>query len=155
MYNKVFEINFAKLAVLLLPLALRKTLMIALNKAMVQPITSLHYQFMQKRTKDNYQLAHNSQVCYLQAALNDSFDVEARRIIITDGNKFKRSYIYTRAENKTKWLGTFSLYARADYADTGIDFIVEVPTETYNKHGMEALINKYRLASKRYQIIQT
>ncbi len=152
--SKVFDIDIKKLTVLLLPIALRKSRIVALLRSMVMPLVSLHYLFMVKRTADLYKLEHNSQVCYLRAALNDHFDNNARRIRIIDGNQYKRNYIYTRGEEKPVYLGTTFLYDRADYADTGVDFIVEVPTEAYRQYEMQALIDFYRLASKRYKIIQ-
>ena len=87
------------------------------------------------------------------SALNDKFDVSLRRIKITDGNRFQRQYIYTRGEQKPKFLGTIYLYERADYGDTGVDFIVLVPRGLlYNEFEMKYLIDFYKLASKRYKI---
>jgi len=154
MTDNVFNIDIKKLAMLLLPIKLRQARLFALLRAMVTPVSSLHYKFTVKRDANIYKLKHNSQVCYLRAALNDSFDVEKRRIKIFDGNQYARNYIYTRGEEKPKHLGTMYLYDRADYSDTGVDFIVEVPAETYRKYEMEALIDFYRLASKRYKIVQ-
>ena len=152
--SKVFDIDIKKLTVLLLPMALRKPRIVALLRAMAMPLVSLHYRFAAKRTADLYKLNHNSQVCHLRAALNDSFDVEARRIRIIDGNRYNRNYIYTRGEEKPVYLGAIYLHDRADYSDTGVDFIVEAPRETYKQYEMQALIDFYRLASKRYKIIQ-
>ncbi len=151
---RVFEIDVKKLVVLMLPINLRRPRLKSFLWAMVAPLISLHYRFIQKRTSDLYKLNHNSQVCYLRAALNDIFDVQARRIEILDGNQYLRSYIYTRGEEKPVFLGTIYLRARADYSDTGVDFIVQVPGETYKKYEMQALIDFYRLASKRYKIVQ-
>lgn len=152
--NKIFNIDLNKLAILLLPLALRKAMVVALTRAFVAPLISLYYTFIQKRSKDLYSLTHNGQVCKLRAALNDNFDVEDRRIKIVDANSFKRTYLYTRGEEKPTWLGTTYIYERSDYGDTGVDFIVKVPRSTYDQHRMEALIDYYRLASKRYKIVQ-
>lgn len=152
--SKVFDIDLKKLTVLLLPMALRKSRTVALLRSMVMPMAALHYRFTVKRTADLYKLGHNSQVCYLRAALNDSFDVDQRRIRILDGNQYQRNYIYTRGEEKPVALGTIYLHDRADYADTGVDFLVEVPSETYRQYEMKALIDFYRLAAKRYKIVQ-
>lgn len=152
---KVFDIDIKKMNILLLPTFLRKRKTVAWLQALAEPPVTLHYTFIQKRNADLYKLAHNGQVCYLRKALNDTFDVEKRRIKIIDGNKYSRAYIYTRAEQKPNFLGKIYLRERGDYADTGVDFIVEVPSETYQEHEMKALINFYRLAAKRYKIIQT
>ena len=50
-------------------------------------------------------------------------------------------------------MGIIYLYERADYGDTGVDFIVLVPRGLqYNEFEMKYLIDFYKLASKRYKI---
>ena len=149
-----WNINFNRLAVLLLPTFLRSDTMKAWVYFQLEMIADIHYQWKQFRSANIYKLSHNSQKCYLRAALNDRFDNELRRIRIDDGNAFKRKYIYTDAEEKPKFLGTMFLYDDSDYEDTGVDFIVVVPAGLlYNSYEMKALIDFYRLASKRYKII--
>lgn len=152
--SKVYDIDIKKLSALLLPTFLRKARIAAWLHALVAPLASLHYSFVQKRNADLYNLAHNGQVCYLRAALNDAFDAELRRIRILDGNSYKRQYIYTRGEEQSRYLGVMYLHERADYGDTGADFIVEVPEQTYRENEMKSLIDFYRLASKRYKIVK-
>ncbi|GIZ15276.1 hypothetical protein [Capnocytophaga catalasegens] len=161
------NIDFEKLVGLLLPTFLRKRKMLAWLRMWVAPLKSLHYDFFQKRNAlngDLYRLAHNGQVCYLRKMLNDNFDPEKRRIRILDGNKFRRKYIYTRGENKPIYLGKMYLRGRSDYADTGVDFIVEIPKEVSELHrteqngaerfyAIEAYVDFYRLAGKRYKIV--
>lgn len=150
-----FSVNWNRLTILLTPTFLRSDLMKAWLSLLVSPIEDIHYQWLQFRKANIYNLAHNSQKCYLRGALNDRFDNELRRIRIDDGNAFKRQYIYTDAEQKTKFLGTMFLYDDSDYADTGVDFIVVVPSDLqYNNYEMKALVDFYRLASKRYKIIK-
>ncbi|MFW2137094.1 hypothetical protein ACK2M7_12585 [Chryseobacterium sp. TY4] len=120
---------------------------------LLSPVGDVYTWWMQFRGQNIYNLAHNSQKCYLRGALNDRFDNELRRIRIDDGNGFKRKYIYTDAEKKPKFIGTIYLYDDSDYEDTGVDFIVVVPAGLiYNTYEMKALIDFYRLASKRYKI---
>ncbi|WPC13622.1 hypothetical protein LEQ04_08415 [Riemerella anatipestifer] len=105
------------------------------------------------RNENLYNLQHNGQVCYLRKVLNDRFDVSQRRILIVDGNRYRRPYIYTDGEQKSKYLGIMYLRDDADYADTGVDFIVLVPAGlSYNNYEMQALVDFYKLASKRYKI---
>lgn len=149
-----FNVNWKRLGVLLTPTFLRSQLMTSWLSLMTSEISDIHYQWLQFRKQNIYNLAHNSQKCYLRGALNDRFDKELRRIRIDDGNAFKRQYIYTDAEQKTRFLGTMFLYDDSDYADTGVDFIVFVPIDLqYNIYEMNALIDFFRLASKRYKII--
>ena len=148
-----YNVKHKTLAVLHLPTFLRSASMVAWVQCLSAPMDDLQYSFVQNRSSNTYIMQHNGQVCYLRAALNDRFDNELRRIKIVDGNRYKRQYIYTRGENKPKYLGTMYLYERSDYSDTGVDFIVLVPkTLMYNDYEMRALIDLYRLASKRYKI---
>lgn len=149
-----FAINWSRLSILLTPTFLRESIMDAWVKLLVSGVGDVHYAWLQFRTANIYNLAHNSQKCYLRGALNDRFDNQLRRIRIDDGNAFKRKYIYTDAEEKPKFLGTMFLYDDSDYADTGVDFIVVVPAGLmYSIYEMKALIDFYRLASKRYKIV--
>ena len=148
-----FNVNWKKLAVLLTPTFLRGEKMTAWLELIIEGVNQVHYQWLKLRKNNIYSLAHNSQVCYLRGALNDRFDNEQRRILIVDGNKYEREYIYTRGEQKPYFLGTLFIYSREDYADTGVDFIVRVPSDLiYNEVEMQALIKFYKLASKRLKI---
>lgn len=158
-----FDINYKKLAILLLPVKLRKIKTVALVQSLTEGIATLHYKFMRKREDDLYRIAHNGQVCYLRKALNNKFDIQLRRIKIVDASKYKQQYIYTDAEQKPRFLGTMYLRQDSDFADTGVDFIVLLPFELWNRYKIEvagnykfyeieSLVDFYRLASKRYRI---
>ncbi|QDP85186.1 hypothetical protein FNJ88_06265 [Chryseobacterium sp. SNU WT5] len=149
-----FSINWKIFALSLLPPYLRSMTVQSWILLLVSAVETLHYEWLQYRAGNIYKLAHNSQKCYLRGALNDRFDRELRRIRIDDGNAFKRKYIYTDGEEKPKYLGTIFLYDDSDYSDTGVDFIVIVPGDlVYSVYEMRALIDFYRLASKRYKIV--
>lgn len=150
-----FFVNWSRLGLILLPTFLRGEMMRAWIELILSPIEDIHYNWMQYRKDNLYKLAHNSQKCYLRGALNDRFDPGLRRIKITRGNAYQRKYIYTDAEAKPKYLGTIFLYDDADYADTGVDFIVVVPIDLiFSIYEMKALVDFYKLASKRYKIIR-
>lgn len=149
-----FNVNWKKLAILLTPTFLRSELMKAWLELMMEGINEVHYNWLTFRKSNIYILAHNSQVCYLRGALNDRFDNELRRIVLIDGNKYQRKYIYTDEEQKPKFLGTIFIYGDEDYQDTGVDFIVQVPTDiVFNINEMKGLIDFFKLASKRYKIV--
>ena len=144
----MYNLNIDKLLVMLTPTFLRKPKLVAWLRTLATPLHKLLYEFQQARQADLYNLAHNSQVCYLRKALNDEFDDEQRRIRIEDGKQKQRLYIYPRSANKP-------LYQRGDYIDGGVDFIVVLPKDlTYDKYKLEALVNFYKLAGKRWQISQ-
>jgi len=148
-----YKIDYNRLAVMLLPTFLRRDRMTAWLRSLLTPVSSLYDDWFAFRLRNIYQLAHNGQVVYLRAALNDSFDPSDRRIQIIDGNKFKRKFIYTNPEQKPRFLGMIFINRSADFADTGVDFIVAVPNDLmFNQVDMDALINFYKIASKRYKI---
>lgn len=149
-----FNVNWKKLAILLTPTFLRSELMKAWIELLMEGINDIHYQWLQFRKSNIYILAHNSQICYLRGALNDRFDNEQRRITLISGNKYKRKYIYTDNEQKPKFLGTIYIHGDEDYEDTGVDFIVQVPTGlVFSLIEMKSLLDFYKLASKRYKIV--
>ncbi|MFV0231792.1 hypothetical protein OBK30_01855 [Empedobacter falsenii] len=152
----LYKINFNKLVVQLMPTFLRQPRMIAFISLFSAELRDLHNAWLIKKSQDETWLQHNSQVCYLRKILNDEFDDLERRIKITDGQLYDRQYVYTLGEKKPKYLGKIFIRQNTDYADTGIDFFVIVPVEInieQNKYKLEAWVNRYRLASKRYKII--
>ncbi|WP_163444995.1 hypothetical protein [Flavobacterium columnare] len=149
-----FEVDFKKLTVFLLPIALRKRKTIALLHCLIKPIDDVYYQWKQKRQSDWYRLNHNGQRCKLRKVLNDELDNQQRRIRIDDGSSFKRKYIATKAESKPIYLGKAFINSRSEFENTGVDFVVYVPTEIVGKsiQKLKFLINYYKLAGKRYRI---
>ena len=149
----MYNLNIDKLLVLLTPTFLRKAKLIAWLRTLAMPLNKLLDDFKVHRERDLYNLAHNSQVCYLRKALNDEFDDEQRRIRIEDGRQKQRLYIYPRSANKPLYLGKVFLYHRGDYNDGGVDFIVVLPQGLeYDRYKLEALVNFYKLAGKRWTI---
>jgi hypothetical protein len=148
------KIDYDKLGLLLLPTFLRKPKMIAFVITVFSPIKSLHYKWLQKRDFDWYRLTHTDQVCKLRKVLNDNLDPSLRRIYLGVGTAFPRQYIYTESENKPKYLGNFFIKSQNEYENTGVDFIVFVPTEIINAsiYQLKYLLNYYKLAGKRYNI---
>lgn len=148
-----YKINYNLLVQLLIPTFLRKPRIIAFLQAAIAPLTSLHQQFNQARIDDHYKLDHNWQKCYLQKVLNDMFDVDERKIRIIEGDKYERNYIYTNAEQMSKYLGTLFLRRSEDYSDNGFDFTVDMNNVTANLYDVEALVNYYKLEGVRFNII--
>lgn len=148
-----YNLDINKLTALLTPTFLRKEKFLARLRALHFPLIKVIDDFNFHRNENLYNLTHNGQVCHLRKVLNDRFDVSARRIKITDGNRYKREYIYTLGEQKPRYLGKMYLRQNTDYSDTGVDFIVLIPRGLiYNEYEMKALIEFYKLASKRYKI---
>lgn len=149
-----YNIDYNKLVILLLPTFLRKPKIVGYLQSLIAPIITIHDDWKQKRLDDWYKLEHTGQVCKLRKVLNDALDPADRRIYIDEGNAFPRKYIYTGAENKPVFLGKMFIYRNAEYLNTGADFVVFAPQEIIDAatNELNALINFYKLASKRYQI---
>lgn len=149
-----YNVDYNKLGIEFIPNMMRKPQTLALVKALVSPLSKLHYTWLQFRNDNLYKVAHNGQVCKFRKALNDRFDQTERRIYIGDGQRYEREYLYTIGENRPRYFGVMYLHKKEDYADTGIDFIVYVPTSIISSQYFElvALIEFYKLGGKRYKI---
>ena len=151
--SAMYNFNIDKLLVLLTPTFLRKPKLVAWLRTLTMPLNKLLDDFKGHRERDLYNHTHNSQVCYLRKALNDEFDPQLRRIKIEDGTRNIRRYIYQRNVNRPLYLGRMFLYLRGNYIDGGVDFVVVLPRGLeYDKYKLEALVNFYKLAGKRWTI---
>jgi len=148
------KLKYNVLLIQLLPTFLRKRVMIDFLTVMVSPINKLYNQWYQLRLYNLYKIAHTGQVCYLRKVLNDRFDQSLKRIYIGDGAKYKRDFIYMPVEQKPQYLGKIYLHPASDYDDTGVDFIVYVPSELLDDNNYEliALVNYYKEGVKRFKI---
>ena len=163
----VYDVNINTLTNLLLPVRLRTTKHKAWLAALASPVVYLKEHFDANRTTDLYVLAHNGQVCYLQAALNDVFDAVSRGIYIADGSYIDPDNLYLNDEDKPLFIDLVSeegsssipapdplpLYTSAETYTLGVQFVVMVPTTVaaatgYDVHRLKALVNKYRLVGK-------
>ena len=70
----LFDVNYDSLSYQLLPVRLRKIKSVAWIRSLISPIKWLYNLFGTSRENHLYFLAHNSQVVYLTAALNDRAD---------------------------------------------------------------------------------
>lgn len=160
-----FDIDYDGLVVQLLPVRLRQSVKIAWLKALVSPVKWLYNLFKTNRKSNLYTLAHDGQVCYLEAALNDAFDPFSRGIFITDGPFKDPLFLFLDTETKPVWLGLVSeegtttypdpevLYTDVETYTLGICFIVHVPMLVaagvgYDVIRLKALVDLYRLPGR-------
>lgn len=151
---RIFELNLRRLVILLLPTFLRKARLVAWLQILITPLEQLQYSFNQKRNSDLVTLTHNGQKCYLRKILNDTFDQGLRRIRIEDMTHFNAVYIYTEAENQPVYLEEKYLYTSGEMKVNGVNFSVHIPNGLQAREvEIKALIEAYKIASKRYIII--
>ncbi len=142
----------------LIPTWLRQANLLLLVIASNWALCETYNTFLIYRDSVNYQLAHNGQVCYLQAMLNDFFDAVERRIRVIDFTAYGTTFFWEETD-------ILHLVNMGDdinppvcfFADdVGVDFTVQlpsavvwdVPTLAYVK----AKVNEYKLAGKVYDI---
>lgn len=162
--SEKYRVNVKRLALLTLPTAWRKPLMGAIVYAIVTPIGRLVAELVAWRGEQDYRLRHNGQVCKLRAVLNDEADPGERRITIEDAESTEgetANLIYRREEGRWVMLpersngGAVTVNRRGYGGVSGYDFWVNIPEElraTTDESRLRAIINKYKLASKRYAI---
>lgn len=84
---RLFQIDYRRLVVLLLPTFLRRSRMYAFLTGMVFGVEELHRRFTRSRDANLLRLRRNGQVCYLRALLNDELDAVQRRIRLDDASQ--------------------------------------------------------------------
>lgn len=157
-----YDVNFKRLALLLLPQGLRKPVLAALTYAAVSPLNYLHTKFVLFQRETDYRLTHSGQVCYLRAVLNDQFDPVERRITITEDIRDAAPLmLWHRSEDKAMLLPARetrqALIAnrRGFGGVNAFDFWVNIPVsllEAVDVARLKAIVNTYKLASKRFSI---
>ena len=162
--DRIYNVNMKRLALLALPTWLRRPLAGALIYAGVSPLGRLLQELRSYRSATCYRLRHNGQVCKLRGALNDEFDPGERRIKIEDGwggaECREASTIYKRETGRWAMLprrgaGAASIHREGFSGTSGYDFWVTVPEElrtAETETRLRAVVNMYKLASKRYAI---
>lgn len=157
-----YDVNMKRLSLLLLPTFWRKSVFAATAYAAVSPLQWLHTRFVLWKQDTEYRVQYNGQVCHLQAVLNDMFDPGERRITITD-NAENVGYISLHQRDTDKSVlfpsrgsGRVMILNRRGYGGVnGYDFWVNLPLALYGKIDfaqVTAVVNTYKLASKRFSI---
>ena len=166
--DNVYNINWRKFIIENLEVDLRRVKTVKWLEVLFKPIIWLHIEFLAFRTQALYKVNHNSQICYLQAVLNDSFDNIQRRIIIRNATLREPFWFYEPEENKPVVFyepeDNKPVYFReeSEFIGDGADFLVLVPidlkpTNTQEENAllikMKAQIDYYKLFVKNYIIL--
>ena len=155
------NIDFRRLAFRLLPPSKRLDWIVVWLEVLLWPLQSLNNLFVNYANDLTYFESFTGQVIYLEHILNDLFDPTNRGIYIEDNIPVQPLYLYNHAENqedtfvynKSEGAAPLYLYNQAQI-DADFDFIVIVPPNVIvtDEDYMRAIINRYKLASKRYKI---
>lgn len=156
-----YKVNFNVLAIQLLPTFLRKPALMAFVQVLMKPIIALYDDWIIVRDENIFRLYHTGQVCHLRKSLNAKFDERNQGIEIGTGSMYNTTYVYTEGEGFEKYLnlekdpGTIWLRTEVETADTGLDFIVSVPSAIYQTRleGIEAHVKFYKAGGIRSKVI--
>ena len=157
----LYEVNYKKLA-LLLPVKLRRARMANFLYTCVLPLQRLARTFGTFRDEKDYRLSHNGQACHLRAVLNDQFDIQERRIYIGEVDELPPNTLYLRRLSKFLYAypraaGQPLVANRRGYDRSNLyDFTVVLPAAlqgAVDENRLRAVVNLYKLASKRYLIV--
>lgn len=164
----LYTVDWTALANALLLPSIRKPNIKLLLMAFLQPIMMLHLEFLSYRSGMLYKVRHNSQICSMEAVLNDMFDPNMRRIRIINVSFKEAIYFYEPEERREVYHYEITdnkpVYYREleELAGEGDDFIVCVPpslrplsqvSETAYTTRMSGQIDFYKLYSKNYSIV--
>lgn len=166
--DAIYQINWNRWVQWNLPTFLRKVNMVRWLLVLIAPIVRLHLDFLVFRNKALYQVNHNSQICYLQAVLNDSFDNIQRRIVIRNAVIKEPIWFFEPEEDKPVLFyeeqDDKPVYFREEWEllGDGADFLVLIPLSLKPSNSIaedallieiEAQLDYYKLFVKNYKII--
>lgn len=161
-------IDYKKLAVLLLPTFLRQPVIMSLLRVMMIPLQAMHDRHQRNRDIRLYEIAHTSQSCNIKAALNDEFEIPdyGAGFEIEDVNAIGEwVVVYDEApEFDTEDYAVIAddnspvVYDESLIVTPTVAFNVIVPASVewndYNLARIKSVVNKYRLASRTFNIRQ-
>jgi hypothetical protein len=156
--SNIYDINWDKLLSWLLPNELFKAKLFVLIKALVSPITALHINLLVLRKAKLYELSIDSRIGSIVYYLNKRYDSN-NRIYITNGQIGVEQFIFLDTEAETDYVyddaSSEQMYVFTDneVGVTSAKFIVWLPLVLQPKElEIEAVVNKIKMPSKRFQI---
>lgn len=155
---KLYQIDFKRLVLLLLPTFLRRPRLFAFLCALTFGVAELHVRFLKLRDSDLLRIRRNGQVCYLRGLLNDELDPVNRQIKIRDAAD-EGDWVYAMDESEAYQLlidgtGTMVYDETLIIANTAFIYIL-VPwkkEEENLNNRLRSYLKEYKLLSKKYMI---
>lgn len=153
-------INFKKWVANMLVIELRTTSVFSFVYAFIGGIIHLYNKQLDFDKDVSYKLQHTSQVWAIEKVLNDALDPFERRIYLS--NIASNEIVPLQRDTDLEPLilqddGTLAtpLYPDSGYEGSDYDFVVKAPLSLSDNelYKLKALVNYYKLAGKRYDII--
>ena len=113
--------------------------------------------FIDLHKKIDDDLSITPQVCFLEKMLNDKYDKEQRRIRIEDPEVIEGRFFFPHTDTPDKkfYFGKKAYFVKdTRYNNTDLRFIVVLPVSIEATDEMRALIDRYKLASVSYWIVE-
>lgn len=156
-----YNVDFIKLARLLLPPMLRTKKLFALLCVLISPLLYVYSLFTDYRKRVTKRLNMSGQVLYLEKVLNDEFYLSKQEIYIT-GVKHPVLYLYKKGEQqsiaflyKQEMEGNKVYVKEESEGNYSGDFIVYVPSflnsDSY-LNTIRTILNYYKPAGRSYKI---
>lgn len=160
--KKYYNTNYSLLVTLLLPIRLRKNITAILLRSLVRPLELISESFIEYI--EALVVSANSQVCYMEAMINDEFDFIERRIKIrTTDVDLEALITWKKTTNKRILIPShntdqrFLLNAKGQIGANGKDFEIVFPLGyTLSESEMTKLkqiVNRHKLSTKKYIVV--
>jgi hypothetical protein len=162
--NIRYKVDFDYLSTLLLPSLLRKPKLRAWLGALLAPLRLLYTTFLLYAEATRIELGYNSQTIVLEAALNDQFDTDLRRIRIDNSDvEIQPLYVNFKGEQQADPFLRFAAecppwtycYSYAAFSAL-TDFTVRVPVQLrtpQRTNQLNARIRHFKLATRHYRLL--
>ena len=158
--NNTILTDFKRLAVLLIPVRLRRSVLVAFLSAVVLPFSKIKRALSEYADEKIKELKITGQTCKLQQLLNDTFDNKERRIRIIDSSliDLPMVYVFPRGNDNVLFVEdkNRSVFVQMSVKTAAVatDFYVVIPKslKLFDNPQLKALVNTYKLASKRWLI---
>ena len=120
--------------------------------------------FIDLHKKIDDDLSITPQVCFLEKILNDKYDDKERRIRIQDVGVVEGYFFFPKKDPKKKdppppgkkfYFGEAYVVKDTRYSNADAGFVVVLPEQMKATNDMRALINRYKLASVEYWIVNS
>lgn len=159
--KKYYNINYSLLVLLMTPTLLRQHMTNVFQDSMSKPLDAINNQFV--KYMEGLVTIASSQVCYMQALLNDEFDFYDRRIkvrtykfdfdslILWDMSIPKRA-MFGKKGSGNQFLLCKKGQIGANIPDFEIVFPVGFALSPDEERRLKQLVNQHKLATKKYII---
>lgn len=153
----IYALDIVYVLYMFFAIKLRKAVLIYFTEALLAPVKSLHNDFLEIRSENNFWLQKTGQIIYMEKMLTDVFGYE---ITISDGVLIESDYWnhFPNSDFISGHIGSSASYVSHINDVTAVDFYVNVPAILYDSltqmdmDKMAAMVHKYKFIDKNFKI---